>query len=149
MTARDIMRGTFRLSIAAAGLAVAYAVYERSDAFEVAQNDSLRMAMTLECGARRSEEDLRTAVNEFGLIDLAKVGCASKPFRASFEELRKARDGDFRREWQAMKFDLADAGSHALGYASVTLIAVNLLGLLLVVGRSVLGWVAAGYKPTP
>ena len=73
-TARDIMRGTFRLSIGVAGLAAAYAVYERSDAFEEAQNESLRMTLRLECGARRSEEDLRTAVNEFGLIDLAEIG---------------------------------------------------------------------------
>jgi hypothetical protein len=139
------MRGTFRLSIGIAGLAAAYAVYERSDAFEAAQNDSLRMTMRLECGARRSDEDLRTAVNEFGEIDLGEIGCSSKPFRASIEELRKARDGGFRREWQAMKFDLTDAVQHALGYALVALIAVNLLGLVLFPLR----WIAAGYRPTP
>ena len=144
-TGRDILRDTFRLSIAVAGLAAAYAVYERSDAFEEAQNDRLRMTMTLECGARRPEENLRTAINEFGLIDLREIGCASKPFRASLEELRKARDGDFRREWQAMKFDLTDAAEHALGYALVALIAVNLLGLVLFPLR----WIAAGYRPTP
>jgi hypothetical protein len=142
-TGRDILRDTFRLSIAVAGLAAAYAVYERSDAFAEAQNDSLRTTMTLECGARRSEETLRTAA--IGQIDLAEIGCASKPFPASLEELRKARDGGFRREWQAMEFDLMDAAQHALGYAFVALIVVNLLGLVLFPLR----WIAAGFKPTP
>jgi hypothetical protein len=146
-TARDIMRGTFRLSIAVAGLAAAYALYERSDAFEEAQNDSLRMTMRLECGARRSEENLKTAT--VGQIDLAEIGCASKPFTASFDELRKARDGGFRREWQAMEFDFAGAARHALGYALVAFIAVNLLGLALASVRAVVGWIAAGYRPAP
>ena len=44
-----------------------------------------------------------------------------------------------------MKFDLADAGEHALGYALVALIAVNLLGLVLFPLR----WIAAGYKTVP
>ena len=134
------MRSTFRLSIGVAGLAAAYAVYERSDAFEEAQNDSLRMTIRLECGARHSEENLKAAIDESGRIDLAKVGCAFKPLHASFEEIRKARDGDFRRDWQAMKFDLTDAAQHALGYALVALIAVNLLGFVLIPLR----WIAAG-----
>ena len=145
--ARDIMRGTFRLSVAVAFLAAAYGFYQQWAAFSKSMDDNLKMRITLECGARLSEENLKTAINEFGLIDLGKVGCADKPFRASFEELRKARDGAMRREWEAMQFDLKDAGQYALGYALLALIVVNLLGLAFVAARALFGWIAAGYKP--
>jgi len=106
------------------------------------------MTITLECGARLSEETLKPAVNQYGLIDLGKVGCASKPFLASFEELRQAREGMFKREWQGMEFDLIVAAQYALAYALLALIAVNLSGLALVAVRALVGWIAAGYKPT-
>src|SRR5215213_9809871 len=148
-TARDIMRGTFRLSIVAAALATAYGLYERYNGFSEYKNDSLKMMVTLECGARLSEERLKTAVNEVGLIDLSKVGCHSKPFSASFDELRRARDGVFRREWEAMKYDVRYAWEYALEYALAALIAINLLGLALIAVRASVGWIAKGYRHTP
>ena len=92
-TARNIMRGTFRLSVAVAALAAAYGFYERLAAFAEARNQSLNDVFTLECGARLSEETLKSAANPYGLIDLRKAGCASKPFLASSDELLQARNG--------------------------------------------------------
>ena len=55
--------------------------------------------MTLECAASLPEELLRRNLNEFGLINLDKVGCALEPFRtALFEGFRKTRDGTMREE---------------------------------------------------
>jgi hypothetical protein len=51
------------------------------------------MLFTLECGAQLSEETLKSAANQYGLIDLGKVGCASKQFLASSDELLKASNG--------------------------------------------------------
>ena len=146
-TGRNIMRGTFRLSVAVAVLAAAYGAYERMAAFSATKDRSLKMMVTLECGSRLSEETLRRTLNEHGLLDLAKVGCASEPFRASFEELRQARDGVFRREWEETKFDLKSAAEYAFGYAVTALFAVNLLGLAFVAVRAVFGWIRAGFAP--
>src|SRR5687767_1200665 len=96
--ARDIMRGTFRLSLVAALLAGAYGAYERFAAFSRAFDDSAKLVMTLECGARVSEETLRPLADASGVVDLSKVGCAREPFRASFDELRQARDGVLRKD---------------------------------------------------
>jgi hypothetical protein len=146
-TARDIMRGTFRLSVAVAVLAAAYGVYERMAAFSETKDSRFKMMLTLDCGARKSEETMKPAVNQYGLIDLGKVGCVDKQFLASFDELRQARDGVWRREWQETKFDVKQAAEYAFAYAVVALIAVNLLGLAFVAARAVFGWITAGYTP--
>ena len=66
-TGRNIMRGTFRLSVAVAVLAAAYGAYERIAAFSATKDRSLKMMVTLECGSRLSEETLRRTLNEHGL----------------------------------------------------------------------------------
>ncbi|WP_157088209.1 hypothetical protein [Bradyrhizobium jicamae] len=143
------MRGTFRASVAVAVLAGAYGVYERVAAFSEAKDRNFKMMLTLECGSRLSEETLRRTLNEHGLLDLGKVGCASEPFRASFDEIRQARDGVWRRDWQETRFDMKAAAEYALGYAAVALLLVNLLGLAFVAVRAVFGWIATGYRPAP
>ena len=101
---------------------------------------------TLECGARLSEETLKPVVNQYGLFDLGKVGCASKQFLASSDELFRARNG-VTEEWMEMKFNVRRATEHALTYAVQALLVVNLLGLAFVALRAVFGWVASGYRP--
>ena len=105
------------------------------------------MTMTLECGARKSEGTLKTAVNQYGLIDLGKVDCADEQFLASFDELRQARDGVPRHDWMETKFGVRHAAEYALAYAVLALLVVNLLGLAFVTLRAVLGWIATGYRP--
>lgn len=146
-TARNILRGTFRLSVAVAALAAAYGIYEQWAAFSEAKASNWKMTTTLECGARKSEERLKEAVNQYGLIDLGKVGCADEQFLASLDELRQARDGMTRREWMETKFDVRYAAEVALAYAVLALLVVNLLSLAFVTLRAVFGWIATGYKP--
>lgn len=147
-TARDIMRGTFRLSVAVAALAAAYGFYEQLAAFAEARNQSLKDVFTLECGARLSEETAKSAANQYGLIDLGKVGCASKPFLASSDELLQARNGVMRREMDKELGARAQyAPQYPLGLAVLALLMVNLLGVAFVALRALFGWIATGYKP--
>ena len=136
-TTRSIMRGTFRLSVAVAVLAAGFGAYQRLAAYSETKDRDLQMLITLECGARVPEERLRQTVNENGLFDLGKVGCAKERFLASFEKLHKARDGVMRREWQETKFDVKQAAEYAFAHAVVALVAVNLLGLAFVAVRAV------------
>ena len=148
-TARGIRRGTFRLSVVVAALVGTYCVYEEWTAFAKAFHRDLNMMFTLECGAKRSEEDLRTAVNAYGLFDLSKVVCADKQFLASSEELQKARNGAMRREVMEKKFDVKHAAEDAIALAVLALLVVNLFGLAFVALRTVFGWIASGYRPAP
>ena len=141
------MRGTFRLSVAVAVLAAGFGAYQRLAAYSETKDRDLQMLITLECGARVPEERLRQTVNENGLFDLGKVGCAKERFLASFEKLHKARDGVMRREWQETKFDVKQAAEYAFAHAVVALVAVNLLGLAFVAVRAVVWWITAGYTP--
>jgi hypothetical protein len=146
-TARTIMRGTFRLSVAVAVLAAVYGCYEQWAAFTEAEKSSWTRMMTLECGAKLSEETLKPAANQYGLIDLGKVGCADRQFWASSDELLQARKGVMRSEWMKMEFSVRHAVVYSLAYAVLSFLVVNLLGLALIALRSVFGWIATGYKP--
>ncbi len=148
-TARNIIRGTFRLSVAIAVLAAAYGFYERWSSFAEARNDSWNMMMTLKCGSRLSEETLEPAVNQYGLIDLGKVGCASKQFWASSDELLRTRNGVMERELMGKRFNLRNAAEYSLACAVRILIIVNLLGFAFVALRAVFGWITSGYRPAP
>lgn len=147
MTARNIKRGTFRLSVALAALTAAYGVCEQWAAFAKANSENLKMAFTLECGARRSEEDLRAAVNQYGLFDLSKVFCADRQFLASSEDLQKARSGAIRRELMEAGLRPRFESEYPIAYAVLTLLVVNLLGLAFVALRAAIGWIASGYRP--
>jgi hypothetical protein len=149
-TARNIIRGTFRLSVAIAVLAAAYGFYEQLAAFAEYKDQKLKMLFTLECGARRSEETLKSAANQYGLIDLGKVGCASKQFLASSDELLQARNGVMRREMDE-EFGVRPqyAPQYPLGLAVLALLIVNLLGFAFVALRAVFGWITSGYRPAP
>ncbi len=117
MTTRSIVKGTFRLSIVVAVLAAIYGIYERLEAWGKAREGNLQMLLTLECGAKLSETTLKSAVNQYGNIDLGKVGCADKPFMASFGEIERTRTGAMKRELTGKEFDVAYASSFAFSYA--------------------------------
>ena len=147
-TAREVLRGTFRLSVVVALVTTAYHGYGRYSASIENQNNNRSLVTTLECGARLPDETLRTALIELGMIDLSKVGCASQPFRASFDEIAKARDDRLRKEWIGnSSFDIKDDTAYALMLGLVALISINLLGLAFLGMRAVVRWVAEGYKP--
>ena len=148
LNAKSIMRGTFRVSIIAALVSGAYTAYEGWIATAKIYSDEQTLLRTLECGARQPQEGLRASLNQFGLVDLSKVGCATERFFASFEELRRARDGTIREaEWL---YKRPSVDPTAVAGASLTaLVIINLLGLIFVGARVVFYWVADGFKPRP
>jgi hypothetical protein len=145
-TARSIMRGTFRLSIVVAVLAAGYGFYTQWSAYSEARDRNLQMVLTLECGSKVSPEALQTSVNQYGLFDLGKVGCANRQFWASSDELLKARNGVMMPEWTEPEFRARYAGEYSLTHALIALFLVNLLGLAFIALRAVFGWIASGYR---
>jgi hypothetical protein len=93
VTVRNILKGTFRLSIVVAVLAAAYGFYEQLSAFAKSREANREMLLTLKCGAKLSEATLKSAVNQYGNIDLGKVGCSIRHFFASFDEIEQTRTG--------------------------------------------------------
>lgn len=77
---RNIVRGTFRLSLVATVLAAAYGLYlsmaDYIRAYPIIQGNAWVKA-TLECGSRISDDELKTSLNEDGSIDLSKVSTKS------------------------------------------------------------------------
>ena len=148
LTSKGIMRGVFRVSIVAALLSGAYIAYQEWIATAETYRDHQNMLRTLECGARKAQESLKASLNERGLIDLTKVGCATERFFASFEELRRARDGTIREAEWLSKGPSIDIPAVA-GASLAALVIINLLGLIFVGARVVFYWVADGFKPRP
>lgn len=149
VSSRDILRGTLRVSIVAAVLAAAYTTYTRWQESFTAHQEKLAMVTTLECGARQSQDELNAALKGY-VIDLSKVGCSTREFFASFDELRRAREGTMRRELLADSptFRLESEGVYAAGSALLWFAFVNLLGLGFLAIRAVLRWITEGYKPS-
>lgn len=112
----------------------------------VRQTD-LDMVMTLECGARQSDDELKAAFNGY-VIDLSKLRCSTRQFLASFEELREARDGTIRRETLARDrlFAANVEGVNAVVYALMWFITVNLIGIAFLAVRALVRWIAGGYN---
>jgi hypothetical protein len=52
-----------------------YSAYEDWQSNVQKSNDARKMVFTYECGARRSDEDLKAAYNGYS-IDLSKLGCS-------------------------------------------------------------------------
>ena len=150
VTTRNARRGTFRLSVAVAALAAAYGFYVQLAQYAEARNQRVEMVYTLECGAQLPEATLKSATNQYGLIDIGKAGCATKPFLASSDELIEARNGVMRRDMDeefSLRSKYRYAPQYPLGLAVLALFIVNLLGFAFVALRAVFGWIAAGYKP--
>jgi hypothetical protein len=152
VASRDIRRGTFRLSIVGAALAAAYFGYQDWSAREQNYQRSYELVTTIECGARivptMSEEAVKRVVNEHGLIDLGKVGCARRQFFTRDDELRDARNGTMRRELSPAQLITGTSVMAAAGGAIAALFAINLLGFALISARAVARWVGEGFKPT-
>lgn len=146
VTARGILRGTFRLSIVVALLIGGYTAVQDWRASVTEYQDEQKILRTLECGARAPPERLQRALNENGLIDLSKVGCSfDEKFFASFEELAKARDGTIRHQtWSSEGPSLNYA--KVIVSAIIAFVVVNLLGLVSVAALWVFRWVAAGFR---
>jgi hypothetical protein len=143
---QNIIRGMFRLSIVAATLAAAYGAYDSWQVAEELSRQRSDIIDTLECGSRKGIETLKPFENEFGLVDLTKVGCSSKSqFLVSYDELSRAREGKFTEllEDAPPVFNTVSIGFLALA----AFLIVNLLGLAFIGARTVVRWVTEGFEP--
>jgi hypothetical protein len=139
-----ILRGTFRLSIVVALLTAVYVAYQDWMVSIERNNEDHEILRTLRCGSRMSDDALRLTVNEFGLIDLGKTGCANKRFLASFEEIRKTRDGTMEQP-KAPTISTTLVANYAI-QSFIVVIVVNLLGLGFLGARAVFRWVVNGFR---
>jgi hypothetical protein len=132
----------------AAVVAAAYTAYEDWQANAQANNDTLQMVLTYECGGRQSDDTLRAALN--GLrIDLSKVGCSNQPFFwASYNEIVEAREGKLRQKRLSdfPMFRMSMDGAAATANAAIWFVLVNVLGMVFVYGRTVVRWVRRGLE---
>jgi hypothetical protein len=148
ITSHAVFKGTFRLSIVAAVAAAAYTAYEGWQANVEAYNNTVQMVLTYECGGRQSDDTLRAALNG-ARIDLSRVGCSNQPFFwASYNEIVQAREGTLRREKlpDIPMFRLNTEGAAATANAVIWFALVNMLGMVLLCGRTFVRWVHRGLQ---
>ena len=143
LSSREVIRGTFRISIVVAVLAAAYTAYQDLQANKIAERELFNMWAAYECAAQLSEEELKPSLNEDGLFDLRKVGCTTERFLASSEELSQA--GALRRKWLLDNARTFDVGNAILS-ACVWFVVVNLLGLGFIAVRGTVRWIVAGFR---
>ena len=145
---RNILRGTLRLSLVAAVLAVAFGVYVSTAdyirAYSAIQHNARVKAM-LECGSRISDDELKAALDEYGLIDLSKVGCSDKRTSISFTQLDHVRSGTM--EWAPVP-PVFSSWRPVIGYPVMAFMLVNLFGFALVTVLVTSRWVSRGFKPS-
>jgi hypothetical protein len=148
ISSHAILKGTFRLSIVGALVAGADTAYEEWQANVQTYNDTLQMVSTYECGGRQSDDTLRAALDGTR-IDLSKVGCSNQRlFLASYNEILRAREGTLRRDKLSdiPTFRMNVEGAAAIANAVHWFVLVNLLGVVLVCGRTVVRWVLRGLQ---
>jgi hypothetical protein len=140
-----ILRGTFRLSLVLSGLMAIWVAIGAHSAALKHSNERHRLWATLRCGEKVLGKDVGAITNEFGNMDLSKVGCASKPFFARADEIEKAlreespTDSEYSLNfWNNLQSEF--------GIVVVTFMLTNVVGVLMMLLTSVSKWVWAGYK---
>lgn len=139
----NIIRGMFRLSIVVALAAAAFSMLQTYNHFVRDQAVHTAMVLTLKCGARLDRSLLLDAQNEFGNIDLGKLGCSDKQFFASVQEIDDAWNGkldDYGRTVYR-PLNLEDAAM----LATIAFVLTNLLGLFALLCQGILRWLVRGF----
>ncbi len=132
-----IMPIAFRLSIVSAVIA-AFAGDTISYNYAWKQaGDWMRISTALRCANYKSDEQLNKHRNDFGLIDISRVGCADKTFLASMEEIRRSQPFDWNTEYKKY-YDSRDWVNSGLSAFFI----INSLGAGLIISRAVFKWVA-------
>jgi hypothetical protein len=140
----NVLRGTFRLSIFI-GLAVtAYFAWQAFVKSHEAYKQSFELWSTLRCGRHLLDKDTKSLENEYGNIDLGKVGCIDRQFWANKHEIQEAwaqaNPNMEQRDWM-LRYGLRDAWISGL----IAMVLTNLLGLVFLGVRRAYRWVIAGY----
>ena len=143
---KNIIRGTFRLSIFVGLVALAYNTYNASQLAAQAAHRDWEMWFTLRCGHTLMQtHDLTKHQNQFGNFDLGKLGCASRTFWANFPEVVETsnKPDPYQETWNRVWwYKLTEGTLAAFGLFVLT----NLLGFVFLGLRRAFRWVSAGYK---
>jgi hypothetical protein len=137
------------VAVAAVGYS-AYGTWNKYiEALQKNAETRVSLQLPLECGARLPNEQLKAAENDFGLVDLTKLGCAREPFLAKWEELNDARQGKLLQkiaEWQWQPPPIRTEELVLVALSS--LVGFNLLGFALIGVWSTFRWVTRGFRPS-
>ena len=108
--ARNIIRGTFRLSIVAAVISAAYGLFEGVQRHDKKYSEYLSFKLGYECAARQDDLELRAIENAYGTIDISQLHCTERPFYVTMDEVQRVRSDDesmFYKDLLPPKFDFA------------------------------------------
>ena len=98
---------------------------------------------SLLCGSYLNAEDLKPHTNEYGNINLNKVGCSYRTFWASPPEMRAAREDMLPPpSYMPPAYNWEQTAVDAL----LAFIAVNLIGFIVVGTKRIWQWIADGFK---
>lgn len=140
----NVMRGTFRLSILVGVVMGAVLSWKALRVADEAYRKDLEMWTTLRCARHLLDKDTKPIENEFGNIDIGKIGCANRQFWANKKEIQEAwaqaEPDRKQRDWM-LDHGLKEAGLNAV----LALVLTNLLGLVFLGVRRTYRWVAAGF----
>ena len=140
----NIIRGTFRLSILVGLASLGYFWWQAIQAAGDAAASRQELWSILRCGKSLLPDTSRYE-NQYGNIDLGKMGCASRQFWARKDEIEEAlrQESPYQEvyaeelKWRRSQMWYAAAGMFVL---------TNLLGFAYLGLRAAYQWVFAGYK---
>lgn len=143
----NVMRGTFRLSLFV-GLAVtAYYVWQAFAKSSERYRKDFERWSTLRCAKHLLDKDTKQIENDYGNIDIGKLGCIDRKFWANKHEIQEAwaaSGPDYAISKGMFESDLHQAWVPGL----MALIVTNLLGFAFLGMRRAYRWVAAGFGQT-
>ena len=141
----NVLRGTFRLSILVGVAALIYYLVEASQAAGQQAHRDWELWYTQRCGRILLGKDVTPYQNEYGNIDLGRVGCSTRQFYSNIGEIEEALkqhdpyDATWRRVWRA-RVEIAAI------YGVLFFVLTNLLGFGFLGARRTYRWVSAGYR---
>jgi hypothetical protein len=140
----NILKGTFRLSIVAAFAAASFTAWQDFKRHDDERQTSLRMQQILRCGAKLPSTIIQQNMNQYGNVDIGKLGCSDQEFLANESEMKAAWSGSEHQMFavRSEPFYL----EKVLGSALILFVITNLLGLLLMLSRKIFIWIAAGFQ---
>ena len=140
-----VLRGTLRLSVVIAILALGYGVIAAHMAAHEDAAKGRRLWSVLTCAKRFLDRDMAPFTNEYGNIDIGKAGCASEQFLATKYEIRDAltqTDPYDERYWPKLQQKLQENTLSAV----LIFILINLAAVLFIAIRRVGHWIWQGYR---
>jgi hypothetical protein len=108
-------------------------------------NDSHRLWETLRCGKKVLGTDTTSITNDYGNMDLSKVGCSYTSFFARADEIETALQQSDPSKSEYNLFFWSGIRSSFVGVVA-TFVLANVAGFLALLFMSIGNWVWAGFK---